>query len=204
MKFTIFVLVAVLGLVAVNANAVGFEDPYPKMEYVPTDLASGEVDVENFTIFSSFWWIARAALKTLKGVNCTIKQVMAIRDAAQNFLPSLQACGTDAVNAYKNVITSAQAVVQTCNTIININEEVCNNDVSTDGKTSTPSTCFKQLLSQLVTLNKQIKATKTAIKKVPAVPSDAADCANNAVNDLTSPMTNFASNIKACSKLTSN
>ncbi|XP_073831698.1 uncharacterized protein [Musca autumnalis] len=204
MKFTIFALVAVLCLAAVSANAVGFEDSYPTdLEYVPIDFADEVVDIETYTIFSAFWWIARGALKTLKGVNCTIKQVIAIRDAAQNFIPSIQACGTDAANAYKNVITSAQAVVTTCNNIINLNEQVCNNDVSTDGKTSTPSTCFKKLLSQLTTLNKQIKATLTAIKKVPAVPADAASCANSAVSDLTSPMTNFASNIKACSKLTS-
>ncbi|XP_073835710.1 uncharacterized protein [Musca autumnalis] len=203
MKFTIFALVAVLCLAACNVNAAGFEDSNPTdLEYVPIDFAD-EVDIESYTIFSSFYWIARAALKTLKGANCTIKQVQAVKNAATNFIPSIQACGTDAANACKTVITSAQSVISTCDTIINLNEQVCNNDESTNGKTSTPLTCFTKLLSQLNTLNKQINATLTAIKKVPAVPSDAADCANNAVSDLTSPMNNFAADIKSCSKLTS-
>ncbi|XP_061389888.1 uncharacterized protein LOC133325078 [Musca vetustissima] len=203
MKFAVFALVAALCLVAVNANAVGFTDDFPT-EFVPSDLVDGEiVDIETYHIFSSFWWITKAALKTLKGVNCSIKQVIKIRDAAVNFLPSIQGCGTDAVNAYANVITATQNVIDTCNAIIQTNEEDCNNDVSTDGKTSTPKTCYSKLVKQFYTLNKQLKAVNTAIKKVPSIPSDAADCANQAVNDLTSPMTTFTSSVKACSKLTS-
>ncbi|XP_061389889.1 uncharacterized protein LOC133325079 [Musca vetustissima] len=203
MKFAVFALVAALCLVTINANAVGFTDDLPT-EFVPSEFADDEfVDIEQYHIFSSFWWIAKAALKTLKGVNCSIKQVIMIRDAAVNFLPSLQNCGTDAVNAYANVITATQNVIDTCNAIIQTNEQVCNNDESTNVSTSTPKTCFSTLLKQFYTLNKQLKAVNTAIKKVPSIPSDAADCANQAVNDLTSPMTNFASSIKACSKLTS-
>lgn len=173
------------------------------LEYVPVDLADGVVDIETYTIFSSFYWIARAALKTLKGANCTIKQVMAIKTAGQDFLDNIQSCGTDAVSAFQNVITSVKAVITTCDNIINLNEQVCNNDESTNGKTSTPFKCFTKLLGQFTTLYKQINSTLSAIKKVPAVPSDAVDCTNSAVSDLTSPFTNFGSDIKTCSKLTS-
>ncbi|XP_061389886.1 uncharacterized protein LOC133325076 [Musca vetustissima] len=189
MKFAVFALVAALCLVAVNANAVGFTDDFPT-DFVPSDFVDDEfVDIEQYHIFSTFWWITKAALRTLKGVNCSIKQVMKIKDAALNFLPSIHGCGADATKAYANIITTTQNVINTCNAIIQTNEEVCNNDESTNGKPSTPKACFTTLLKQFYTLNKQIKAVKTAIKKVPSIPSDAADCANQAVNDLTSPMT---------------
>ncbi|XP_061389887.1 uncharacterized protein LOC133325077 [Musca vetustissima] len=166
MKFAVFALFAALCLVAVNTSAVGFTDDFPT-DFVPSDFADDEfVDIEEYHIFSTFWWITKAALRTLKGVNCSIKQVMKIKDAALNFLPSIHGCGADATKAYANVITTTQNVISTCNAIIQTNEQAC----------------FTTLLKQFYTLNKQIKAVKTAIKKVPSIPSDAADCANQAVN----------------------
>ncbi|XP_013114374.1 uncharacterized protein LOC106092148 [Stomoxys calcitrans] len=204
MKFTIVAVVVALCLAGANANAIGFQVPHPnEFEYVPNDFANDMEGIEDLTIFSSFYWIAKAALKTLKGVNCTIKQVMNTRSVTQNFIPSIQACGTDAVSAFTNVFTSAQSVITTCDNIINLNEQVCNNDVSTNGQTSTPSSCSTKLFGQLTTLYVQIQKTKAAIKKLPTVPSDAVACTNSAVTTLTTAFTNFPSNIKSCSKLTS-
>ncbi|XP_075156416.1 uncharacterized protein LOC142229733 [Haematobia irritans] len=204
MKFAVVALLAALCLASVHANAIGYDVPHPNdLEYVPNDLADGVLDVDNFSILSTFYWIARASLKTLKGVNCTIKQVMNIKSITQSFIPSVQACGTDAAADFKNVITSAQSVITTCDNIINLNEQVCNNDESTNGSTSTPSSCFTKLLGQLSTLSSQMKKTQAAIKKVPTIPTDAVTCTNNAVNTLTTAYTNFPTNVKSCSKLTS-
>lgn len=168
------------------------------------DEAFGDeiVDLQARGPFSGFYWVLKAALRTLKGVNCTIKQVVVIKNATQKFIDDIHGCGADAVNSFKNVITAAQSVIATCNNIIHLNENVCNNDESTNGKPSTPFTCFVKLFRQLLKLRTQIKNTISAIKKVPSVPGEAAGCTNAAVTDLTNVFTSFPSNVKTCSKLT--
>ncbi|KAM7348556.1 uncharacterized protein ACRADG_007826 [Cochliomyia hominivorax] len=201
MKVTIILLAAVCCFAAVNSAS--FEKPEPYDLWLDDVFADDIVEFESRSIFSGFYWVLKSALRTLKGVNCTIKQVIAVKNATQKFIDDIHSCGADAVNAFKNVITAAQSVIATCNNILHLNENVCNNDESTNGKPSTPFSCFVKLFRQLLKLRKQIKNTLSAIKKVPAVPSEAAGCANNAVTELTNVFTSFPSFVKTCSKLTS-
>ncbi|XP_065365014.1 uncharacterized protein LOC135958078 [Calliphora vicina] len=202
MKVTIVLLAAVFCFAAVNAAS------FEKAEAEPIDLLVDEafadeiVDFEARSVFSGFYWVLKAALRSLKGVNCTIKQAIIIKGATLRFLGDINMCGADAVSAFSDVITAAQSVITTCNNIIHLNENVCNNDVSTNGKPSTPFSCFVKLLRQLLRLRNQIKNTLSAIKKVPAVPGEAAGCSKNAVSDLTDAFLSFPANVKTCSKLT--
>ncbi|XP_036336955.1 uncharacterized protein LOC118747071 [Rhagoletis pomonella] len=204
MKVAILAVILGLCLALASANidySVENEEP---QEFTALDYADALADEEAFSIFGFFYFTLKAALRTLKGVNCTIKEVLSIQTAGVDFLNDVKDCNSGALKSLNALVNQVQAVVSTSNDIIHLNSNVCNNgalDDEADAKKTTPAKCFAKLLGKLITLKKQVANTVSLAKKLPSTPSEYAGCAKSTVSDLISVFTNFPTNIKTCSKL---
>lgn len=171
------------------------------------------MEVEPMGLFSGMFSIFKKALRTLKGLNCTIKEVLQIETAALNFVNDVHACGGEVSKKVQNLIDACNNIIKTCKEILGINESICGNTVDEDVTAAqtfgsvtgaqNAHKCFVKMLRKLQTLKKQIKYALKLIKQIKNVPSDTNACVNDAVNTLESYFTEFPANIKACSKLTS-
>ncbi|XP_030381575.1 uncharacterized protein LOC115629281 [Scaptodrosophila lebanonensis] len=204
MKFTLFALFAAFCLLSVNAGTLTVETPRDvdlEAPFLPSDVAAaGEVDAEQFWIFSSVWWAIKTSLRTLKGFNCIIKWVVGIKASASQFSADITGCGVTASKDVTNLINANVKIIQTCNDIINLQSNICNT-TSDDQKIS--NNCAVKTLAKVFSLYKQVKNAVSLAKKIPQTGPNAVSCVSDAVNTLTAYYTQFPQNIVACSKLTS-
>ncbi|XP_073835702.1 uncharacterized protein [Musca autumnalis] len=153
------------------------------------------------TIFSAFWWLVKSVMKTLRGINCTIKGVVNVRDSTGEMLRNFQRCEANTVKEAQAVVDSAQKVLSLTNEILHINDEVCGNpnytDENVDPKAKVSASCAKQLRSKIISLNNQIKTTVKLTKKVP---KDAGDCALNTFTKYRDSIADFPGFVKECKK----
>ncbi|XP_075156358.1 uncharacterized protein LOC142229660 [Haematobia irritans] len=211
MKFTIFAVLAGLCLVAVSAN---IELPAPieeiDFEFIANDVAQDTVDIDAQVSWLGIYFVIHKALTTLKGVNCTIKEVYAIKAAATQFVSDVQACGGDVSKKLQQLIDTCNNIISTSNDIIHLDENVCGDTTSSDDtdtavsvqKSTTPWKCFWKLLFKTLQLKNEVKKAINLIKKIPSVPGDAGTCVDNSVNTLSNAFNQFPTNVKTCSKLT--
>ncbi|XP_061397887.1 uncharacterized protein LOC133333561 [Musca vetustissima] len=220
MKFTVFAVIAAFCLVAVSANATGDiflqNELMEDMELISQDLAEEIAEIEPNGAFTGMYFVIKKALRYVKGLNCTIKEVLAIQTAAQNFVDSVRACGGEVSKKVQNLIDACNDIIQTCKEILGINETICGNsndveessgdDVESHGvisKAKTAHKCFVKMVRKVNKLKKQVKRAIKMIKSIKKVPGDTSDCVMDAVNNLEMYFTQFPANIKTCSKLTS-
>ncbi|XP_073831699.1 uncharacterized protein [Musca autumnalis] len=215
MKVALIALLAGLCLVAVNAN-VELPSPMEEIdfEYIANDIAEDNMDIDAQVSWIGLYFVLHKALTTLKGVNCTIKEVYVIRDAAQAFVSNVQACGGEVSKKLQNLIDACNNIISTANDIIHVNENICGNtttdDDSTDAAVATTLSsktawkCFWKLLFKTMDLKNQVKHAIYLIKHIPSVPGETGDCVNTAVSTLGDAFNQFPTNVKTCSKLVSN
>ncbi|XP_073835711.1 uncharacterized protein [Musca autumnalis] len=226
MKFTVFALIAAFCLVAVSANATTGDiildnELMEEMELIAQDLADEIVEIEPYGVWTGMYRIIKKALRYMKGLNCTIKEVLEIQTAAQNFINSVQACGGEVNKKVQNLIDACNDILETCKDILGINESICGNsnnadeeetavadaaDIETYGVVSDAKTahkCFVKMVRKVNKLKKQVKRAIKMIKDIKKVPGDTSDCVLDAVNSLEMTFTQFPTNVKSCSKLTS-
>lgn len=184
-------------------------------EYLANDIAEDVMDIDAQASWFGIYFVIHKALTTLKGVNCTIKETLAIRDAAQQFVTDVQNCGGEVSKKLQQLIDTCNDIISTANDILNVNENICGNtsdddDTTTDAdaaisplKSKTPWKCFWKLFSTTLHLKNQVKNAISLIKKIPSVPGDTGDCVNTAVDTLANVFNAFPTNVKTCSKLTS-
>lgn len=175
-------------------------------EFSPPDLADEISDAFIFSVFGRLKPTIKAGLRTLKGVHCTIERVISIRAAGIDFLNAFKDCNRNAFKDLNALINQVQKVVYTCNDIIKLNENVCNNadyNGEVDGQKKTSKSCFSKLVSKMVTLKKQMGKTITLSKKLSSTPGAYGACNLDAVGDLLAVFTEFPTFVKQCSKLTS-
>uniref|UniRef100_A0A0K8ULG7 Protein TsetseEP domain-containing protein n=1 Tax=Bactrocera latifrons TaxID=174628 RepID=A0A0K8ULG7_BACLA len=207
MKLAVFVLV--LGLcLAVNAAVVDYpSEDEVVIEFSPSELTDAITDDYLFGgVFGLLKPTIKAGLRTLKGVHCTIERVISIRAASFGFIQAFKDCNSAAFKDLNNVINQVQTVVKTCNDIINLNENVCNNadyNAEADANKKSSKSCFSKLVSKMVTLKKQVGNTITLSMKLSSTPGAYGACNVDAVSDLLSVFTEFRTFVKQCSKLTS-
>lgn len=157
------------------------------------------VEIEART-FKTLWWILKSILKTLRGINCTIKGVVNVKESTEQMFSNFQVCGVETSKQIQAVLDSAQKVISISNDIVNINDNVCNNpdylaDVDASQKAS--SKCVKQLRSKILNLNSQIKTTTKLIKKVP---TNAGDCVTTTFSTYQQSIIGFPDFVKTCAK----
>ncbi|XP_037936797.1 uncharacterized protein LOC119670571 [Teleopsis dalmanni] len=214
MRFLVFTLLVSLCVIAVNAN----DNVLPEEElldnvsdsvYIGSESDDSVVlgDFEERTILSKFYKGLKLALRTLKGVNCSIKEALYIQLAAKSFVADCENCAVETSKKLTAVIKSCNDVINTVNDIVNYNDNICNNgnyNDGTDADKPTPSSCSKKLRSKFNTLNKQSKNTLKLVKKLPDIPGEAGVCVKASLDALTEAFTLFPTNVIECSKLTSN
>ncbi|XP_017465786.1 PREDICTED: uncharacterized protein LOC108358803 [Rhagoletis zephyria] len=204
MKLALLCLAFAFCLAAATANTDYIVDDEQLTEFIPFDYAEESIDPDILGVFGPLYFTIKASLRTLKGVNCTIKRVMSIRSAGVDFLEAVEDCNTGALMDFNALINQVQAVVNTCNDIINLNSNVCNNGALDDevgANKKTPARCASKLLGKMITLKKQISKTIKLSKKLPSTPGTYAGCATSAVSDMISVFTEFPTFVKNCSKL---
>ncbi|XP_017870835.1 PREDICTED: uncharacterized protein LOC108619051 isoform X2 [Drosophila arizonae] len=208
MKFTLFALLAAFCVLSVNAGTWQPLSGVPEidMEFQPSDFAAvdGEVafDPEVFGIFSTVWWSIKAALRSVKGLNCIIKWVVGIQDSALQYNADIVQCGVDATSDVTNLINANLKIINTASNIINLKSTICASTEDAEQQSITNS-CAVKTLAQVFSLYKQVKSAIKLAKKIPQTGPNAVSCISDATNTLTSYYTQFPSNMKTCSKLTS-
>lgn len=187
-------------------------------EYIANDIAEDvTADIDPQVIpWLGIYFIIRKALTFVKGVKCTLKEVVAIKNAAQTFLVDVQQCGDDVNAKAQKLIETCKNIVTTANNIINVNETVCGGtSTSTDATTfdledkdymeavvsKTKINCFFKLLGKTLKLKNQIRRAISLIKQIPKVPGQANECVNTAAKNLGDVFNKFPSKVKYCSKL---
>ncbi|XP_061389891.1 uncharacterized protein LOC133325082 [Musca vetustissima] len=220
MKIALIALLAGLSLVAVNASVMEIPSPLDEIdfEYIANDIADDVMDVDTQS-WAGLYFVIHKVLTTVKGVNCTIKEVIGIRGAALKFLSDIHACGGEVSQKLQNLIDAVNNIISSANDIIHVNENICGN---TDSDTTTDSTdgskdvaattmisktdwnCFWKLLFKTLKLKNQIKHAIYLIKQIPSVPGATGECVTDAANTLSNYFTQFPNRVVECSKLVSN
>ncbi|XP_014098585.2 uncharacterized protein [Bactrocera oleae] len=173
-------------------------------EFAPLGLADELGEVDTFSVLGILWSALTGGLRTLKGINCTIRRVMSIRDEGVNFLNAFKGCNSAAFKDLNVVLSQVRTVVKTSNDIIHLNSNVCKNgalDDQADAKKNTPFVCFFKVLGKILSLKNQIGKTITLSKKLSSTPGTYGTCNIDSVGDLVSVFTQFPSYVKTCSKL---
>ena len=194
-----------------QANAIGnFEiDP----EDFELELQEFSDDLIEFETRSTFYLTLIKVLRTLKGLNCAIKEVVIIHNAAVQLVDDIKACGGEVSQKVQNLINACNAVIETSKAILGINQSICGNSDENDMESRTwhvvagaqnAHKCFVEMFNNIRKLNKQVKTVVKMIGQIKKVPGDTSKCVLDSIDALTSHFTDFPSNVKSCSKLTSN
>lgn len=175
-------------------------------ELMAQDLPEEIMDIEAQTIFSGMYWVLKKTLTTLKGISCTIDEVLKIQVAAHKFLTDIAACGGEVSQKVQTLIDAVNDIIETCKAIVGINESVCANGANTTrgvvSGVKVSHKCAANMLSKLLRLNTQIQRALKLIIQIKNVPGDSSKCVLKAVDTLEKYFTEFPANIKICSKLT--
>ncbi|KAI8124293.1 hypothetical protein CVS40_5339 [Lucilia cuprina] len=212
MKYSLIFLLCGLCLVAVSANievASSSEEDFDlDYEYVANDIAedvSTEIDPQ-FIPWLGIYFIIHKALTGIKGVKCTVKEVVSIKTAAQQFLDEIELCGDDVNAKAQQLIETCKNIVVTANNIINVNVNACgatppstttfdaeNEDVMEPAVQKTKISCFFKLLGKTLKLKNQIRRAIRLIRQIPKVPGTANECVNTAAQNLGNVFNQFPS-----------
>ncbi|TMW46915.1 hypothetical protein DOY81_007996 [Sarcophaga bullata] len=207
MKFTGIAFIIGLCVVAVTANAIGNFKIDP--EDFQLDSQEFSEDLIEFEARSTFYFTLIKVLKTLKGLNYAIKEVVIIHNAASQLIDDIKACGGEVSQKVQNLINACNDVVDTSKAILGINQSVCGNDVQSRtwhvvAGAQNAHKCFVEIFNNMRKLNKQVKTVAKMITQIKKVPGDTSRCVLDSIDALTTHFTDFPTNVKACSKLTSN
>ncbi|KAH8397578.1 hypothetical protein KR222_011129 [Zaprionus bogoriensis] len=158
---------------------------------------------EDFGIFSATWWAIKVALRSVKGFNCIIKWVVGIKDSALQYNTALIGCGVDATQDVTNLINQNLKIINTTSSIINLKSTICASTEDAQKPSKPVTKCVVKTLAKVYSLYRQVKYAIVLAKKIPQTGPNAVTCVTNATTNLTNYYTQFPSNLKTCSKLTS-
>ncbi|XP_017131840.1 uncharacterized protein LOC108149007 [Drosophila elegans] len=139
--------------------------------------------------------ILRKALKTVRGTNCIIKEVVNILSSCTNFVDAIDACGTEIPKDVAKIVESVKQIIQICNDIIHLQSKLCAKDKSAGSVIKNSFKCFWNLFKASMKLTRKINRTLKLIAKLPA---DTSSCFVNATNKVTFSFKSFLPNINVC------
>ncbi|EDW00043.1 uncharacterized protein LOC6564709 [Drosophila grimshawi] len=196
---TICLLLIVGGtcLLSTNANATAgdstnFEDI--DLDTLIAELDDEYVDVQEYGFIRSVRKVLRKALKSIRGVNCIVKEVTEILTAATDYVDAVDACGTAVPKDVAAIVKSCKDIITICNNIIHLNSQLCSTD-DTDSNQMSSKKCTYQLFKATMKLARKINTT---LKQIAKLPSDTSSCFGTATNQLKETFNNFLPNINAC------
>ncbi|EDW07117.1 uncharacterized protein LOC6584140 [Drosophila mojavensis] len=159
------------------------------------ELDDDYVDVEESSFISSVHDALKVVLQTLRGVNCTIKEVAEILNATAKYVETIDACGVTLTKDVAAIVRNCKTIIAICNDIIHMQSKLCAIPDEPKSNALSPKKCSWQLLKAVVRLARTIRATRRQIARLP---SDTSSCFVNATSEVKASYDSFAPNIHAC------
>ncbi|KAH8287980.1 hypothetical protein KR044_004993 [Drosophila immigrans] len=193
----LLVIVSASCLLSCNANAAGpnaisLEDM--DLDALEAQLDGDYMDFEEYGFIRSVRKALKKVLKTVRGVNCTVKEVIEVMTAATNYVDAVDGCGTAVPKDVLAVVDSCKAIITMCDAIINLNSKLCNPEDADSDKMSTKK-CTWQLFKALMKLTRKLNRT---LKQIAKVPSDTSSCFVDATTKVKNSFNEFLPNIDTC------
>uniref|UniRef100_A0A6P4E8R8 Uncharacterized protein LOC108041127 n=1 Tax=Drosophila rhopaloa TaxID=1041015 RepID=A0A6P4E8R8_DRORH len=153
------------------------------------------MDVEEQGFIRTCRKILRKALKTVRGTNCIIKEVVNILSSCTNYVDAIDACGTAIPKDVAKIVDSVKQIIKICNDILHIKSKLCAAKKSVGSVIENSSKCFWKLFKASMKLTRKINKT---LKLIAKLPTDTSSCFVNATNKVTVSFNSFLPNINVC------
>lgn len=131
-------------------------------------------------------------LTTMRGVDCTFREVIEVLAATVSYLDNIEKCGTAVPADIAKIVKSCKSIVDICNSIIHLRSDLCANDG--DSKTTT-SGCFWELFKAVMKLTRKLNTT---LKLIANLPADTETCFVDATKKVESSYSAFMPQINMC------
>lgn len=191
--------------VTLQGNAAGpnelFDNLNVDLDVLEAELDDDYMDIEEFGFVMTVRKILKTILKTVRGLNCLLKEVTNILEACTKYVDAIDACGTAVPKDVAAIVTSCKTIITLCHNIINPQSDKCapskgdDADTDADSTQSTSRGCFLQSLRATIKLTKKIKSTVNQISKLP---TDTSSCFSDSTNAVKESFNNFLPNIRTC------
>lgn len=136
--------------------------------------------------------ILMKVLTTMRGVDCTFKEVIEVMAATVRYLEDIDSCGTAVPKDIAKIVKSCKSIIDICNDIIHLRSNLCANDG--ESKTTT-SGCFWELFKAIMRLTRKLNTT---LKLIAKMPSDTETCFVDATKNVESSYNAFMPRINMC------
>lgn len=164
-------------------------------EELDDDLDEDYMDFEEYGALRKFKNALKKALKSVRGVNCILKEVTAILSASTGYVDAIDACGTNVPKDVLAIVDSVKTIISLCNDVINVNSKLCAADEEAGTDKPTSSKCFWKLLKTVMRLTRKINRT---IKQIAKLPTDTSSCFVDATLSVKASYNSFIPNINTC------
>ncbi|XP_017850735.1 uncharacterized protein LOC108605497 [Drosophila busckii] len=156
--------------------------------------AVGASDYESVQTFDS--WVKnvesclKKALSTARGVNCIIRAVYDVLNAANKYVEDIYECGTEIPKSIQRIVDNCREIIDICENIIKISACSKGDD---DSKTS--PICFTKLFNTTCKLTWKLSETLILIR---LLPSNTEACFSNATKQVEQSFDNFLPAVTQC------
>jgi len=155
------------------------------------------MEVEDFGVFRTFRKILFAALRTVRGADCIIREVESVLDASRNYLKSIERCGSDIPKDAKDLVKSVKDIVHISDTIINLRARLCSRDRFFLTRLYHKLRCFFRVFGATLKL---VREVPRALREIAKLPANAGHCVIKATDDVKGSLTSFSPKMKTCLK----
>ncbi|XP_068159029.1 uncharacterized protein [Drosophila tropicalis] len=190
---------------SVSANAVDsvvFDDEQIDMLLAELDSDDDQdyMDIESYGFILSCKKILRKALKSVRGTNCILKEVVSVLSACTTYVDAIDACGVAVPKDVAKILASVKSIITICNNIINANSTYCDTtaEAEADSTTSNVSTSAKCFTKVFVATMKLVRKINVTLKLIAKLPSDTSSCFLDATNNVKDAFNTFLPKIDVC------
>ncbi|TMW46923.1 hypothetical protein DOY81_008004, partial [Sarcophaga bullata] len=202
MKVIVFLLVATLSLLVVNASVI--DNSLLHAEDIQEHEYSIHDTFLDFDPISGIFTIVKTVVKTVKGISCTIGEVFKIITAGNDFLAATTACGGEINKDVQNLIDAVHNVIVIAEDVVDIGVNICLKDQEEgsiiSGLISGPK-CALKLTPKLTKFTTEVISTLKLVVQIKDIPGNTGKCTLNAITNLGSYFTEFVPHIKSCAEL---
>ncbi|XP_016952284.1 uncharacterized protein LOC108026095 [Drosophila biarmipes] len=155
------------------------------------------MEVEDLGFFRTFRKILWAALRTVLGADCIIREVENVLHASSTYLKNIEGCGNDLPKDVRELVKSVRDVVHLSDTIINLRARLCTRNRFILTRLYHKLRCFWRVFRATLKLVREIPR---ALRQIAKLPADASRCVVSATDTVKNSYTSFLPNVKVCLK----